>query len=510
MIERLERSEAVSGAGSIELTASAQAPARREFLTKGAVLAGIPLLSACASAESGTDAETMARLPRVGREPSGRVLIKGGTIVSLDAKVGDLLKGDILIEGKRIAAIGPSIDAADAADAAVIDASNTIVIPGFVDAHRHAWMAALRGLIPNVDIGRYMVQTHRNLAHHYRPDDIYIGNLMTSLGCLEAGITCILDNSHNSRTAAHSDAAIRGLVDAGIRAVHASGMPRVDAQWDKQWPKDVDRLRKQYFASDDQLVTLGMYADLNPELLAFARDRGLRVATELTAFAAKGLDDLGSRQLLGPWITFNHCSGVPESGWRYLRDSGAMVNICARSDAQYLIAEGLSPLQKALDHGLKPGLSVDGETSYSTSMFTEMTVVYMMQRAMAANRRFAKDDKAPAPITVRDVLGYATLNGAACAGLERKIGSLAPGKEADMILIRTDAGNTYPLNHAVATVVTFAEIANVDTVIVGGRVRKFRGKMLDVDLPRLRRELDASRAAIFERAGYKLDIFSNT
>ena len=508
MSERMEpeRSQAGLSGHELEPAAALEAPARRDFLARSTMVAGIPFLSSCATADGGADTQTLSRLPRSGREPSGRMLIKGGTIISLDPKVADLLKGDVLIEGKRIAAIGPSIEVADAT---VIDASNTVVIPGFVDAHRHSWMAALRGLIPNVDIGRYMVQTHRNLAHHYRPDDIHIGNLMTSLGCLEAGITCIIDNSHNSRTAAHSDAAIRGLVDAGIRAVHASGMPRVDAQWDKQWPKDVDRLRKQYFASDDQLVTLGMYADLNPELLSFARDRGLRIATELTAFAAKGLDDLGSRQLLGPWITYNHCSGVPESGWRYLRDSGAKVNICARSDAQYLIAEGLSPLQKALDHGLKPGLSVDGETSYSTSMFTEMTVVYMMQRAMAANRRFTKDEKAPAPITVRDVLGYATLNGAACAGLEAKIGSLALGKEADLILIRTDAGNTYPLNHAVATVVTFAEIANVDTVIVGGRVRKFRGKMLDVDLPRLRRELDASRAAIFERAGYKLDVFSN-
>ncbi len=508
MNERTEAAPVEAGSAEIaqEPAASIDEPARREFLTRSAMLAGVPFWSACATADGGTDAQTLARLPRLGREPSGRMLVKGATIISQDTKVGDLLKGDILIEGKRIAAIGPSIDAADAA---VIDASNTIVIPGFVDAHRHSWLAALRGLIPNADIGRYMGQTHRSLAQHYRPDDIYIGNLMTSLGCLEAGITCILDNSHNSRTAAHSDAAIRGLADAGIRAVHASGMPRVDAQWDKQWPKDVDRLRKQYFASDDQLVTLAMYADLNPELLAFARERGLRVATELTTSAGKALDDLGSRQLLGPWITYNHCSGIPESGWRYLRDSGAKVNICARSDAQYLIGEGLSPLQKALDHGLKPGLSVDGEASYSTSMFTEMSVVYMMQRAMVANRRFTKDEKAPAPITVRDVLGYATLNGAACAGLESKIGSLAPGKEADMILIRTDAGNTYPLNHAVATVVTFAEIANVDTVIVGGRVRKFRGKMLDVDMPRLRRDLDASRAAIFERGGYKLDVFSN-
>ena len=413
-----------------EAATSTADPERREFLTRGAMLAGVPFLSACATAEGGADAQTLGRLPRVSREPSGRMLIKGGTIISLDAKVGDLVKGDILIEGKRIAAFGPSIEAADAT---VIDASNTVVIPGFVDAHRHSWLAALRGLIPNADIGRYMGQTHRSLAQHYRPDDIYIGNLMTSLGCLEAGITFNPDNSHNSRTAAHSDAAIRGLVDAGIRAVHASGMPRVDALWDKQWPGDVDRLRKQHFASDDQLVTLAMYADLVPALLAFARERGLRVATELTAFAGKALEDLGGKQLLGPWITYNHCSGISEAGWRYLRDSGAQVNICARSDAQYLIGEGLSPLQKALDHGLKPGLSVDGETSYSTSMFTEMSVVYMMQRAMAANRRFMKDEKAPAPITVRDVLGYATLNGAACSGLERKIGSLVPGKEADLI-----------------------------------------------------------------------------
>ena len=470
---------------------------RRTFLKSSVALTA---LAGCATVAR--DDATLAQLGRTG--PSSRVLLKGGTIVSMDPKVGDLSRGDILIEGARIAAIGPSIDAGGAT---VIDAANTIVIPGFVDTHRHAWLAAVRGLLPNADLGNYMAQTHRRLAHFYTPEDMYIGNLMTSLGCLEAGITCLIDNSHNSRTAAHSDAAIKGLADAGIRAVHASGAAR-DGQWNRQWPADIDRLRKQYFTSEDQLLTLGMYADLSPELLAFARERGLRVSTELSGFAYKGFNEADGRKQLGPWMVYNHCTGLPDIAWRQLRDTGGRVNMCPRSDAQYLIGEGLTPIQKAIDAGLKPALSVDGETSYSTSMFTEMSMAFMMQRAMTANRRFAKDDKPPAPISVRDVLACATINGAECAGLEAKCGSLAPGKQADIVMIRTDGGNTFPLNHALATVVNFAEIANVDTVIVGGRVRKYRGKLVDVDAPKLQRELLASRDGIFARAGYKHDMFA--
>jgi cytosine/adenosine deaminase-related metal-dependent hydrolase len=137
----------------------------------------------------------------------------------------------------------------------------------------------LRRIIPNGDIGRYMATTHQGFALHYRPRDMYVGNLVTALGCIDAGITCIIDNSHNSRSPAHSDAAIQALFDAGIRAVHASGAPQ-NGTWDRQWPQDLERLQKQFFSSGDQLVTLRMFSGLDRANWAVARRLGLRITSE--------------------------------------------------------------------------------------------------------------------------------------------------------------------------------------------------------------------------------------
>ena len=121
---------------------------------------------------------------------------------------------------------------------------------------------------------------------------------------------------------------------------------------------------------------------------------------------------------------------------------------------------------------MRPGFSIDNEVSYGTDMFTEMRVAFNVQRAMATYRKVNGDAKAPALVSVRDVLECATAGGAACAGLLDKCGTLTPGKEADIVMIRTDDINLYPSNHAIGTVVSAADMRNIDTVIIGGRIRK--------------------------------------
>jgi cytosine/adenosine deaminase-related metal-dependent hydrolase len=351
-----------------------------------------------------------------------------------------------------------------------------------------------------------MATTHQGFARYYRPHDIYVGNLITALGCIDAGITCIIDNSHNSRSAAHSDAAVQALIDSGIRGVHASGAPQT-GDWDKQWPQDLVRLQKQYFSSDDQLVTLRMFSGMSRENWALARKLGLRITTESNA-AGKEFEEFWNEKLLGPDNTFNHCQNWPDVVWQRVKDSGGTVNVCPRSDAQYALGEGVSAFQKAIDHGMRPGLSIDNEVSYGTDMFTEMRVVFNIQRAMATYRKVNGDAKAPALVGVREVLECATVGGAACAGLLNKCGTLTPGKEADIVMIRTDDINVYPSNHALGTVVAAADTRNVDTVIIGGRVRKLRGRMTGVNMEKFRALADESRNYLFTKAGYKLDIFS--
>jgi cytosine/adenosine deaminase-related metal-dependent hydrolase len=290
--------------------------------------------------------------------------------------------------------------------------------------------------------------------------------------------------------------------------VHASGAPAA-GEWDRQWPQDVERLQKKFFASGDQLVTLRLFSAMSRENYAFARRLGIRITTESNA-AGPEFDQFLNEGLVRSDITFNHCQGWPDAVWQRVKESGATVNVCPRSDAQYGLGEGVFAFQKALDHGMRPGFSIDNEVSYGTDMFSEMRVAFNVQRAMAQYRRAHGDAKAPAPVGVRTVFECATAGGAACAGLLDRCGTLTPGKEADVVMIRTDDINLYPSNHALGTVVLAADTRNVDTVIVGGRIRKLGGRMQDVNMAQFRQMADESRNYLFGKAGYKLDILSNT
>src|SRR3984885_14062811 len=360
---------------------------------RGALKAGATLAAGAAVGGSLPEMAAADDLRRFDRQqsidPKSRILLKGGTIVSMDAKVGDLVKGDLLIEGSKISAIAPEINAPDAQ---VIDAKDTIIVPGFVDCHRHSWEGQLRLINPNSPtLADYMNATHLSFAKAYRPQDHYAGNFLTAIACIDAGITCVIDNSHNSRSAAHSDAAVEALFDSGIRAVHASGPPSA-GDWEHQWPQDLERLQKKYFTSADQLVTLRMFSGPNRDNWAFARKLGLRITSEFQGpQQAALLEPLARDKLVGPDNTFNHCGALPDATWQTFLDSGANLNVCPRSDSQYGLGEGICALQTAWNHGIKPGLSVDNETSYSSDMFTEMRVALYIQRAVAQNRKFMGD-----------------------------------------------------------------------------------------------------------------------
>ena len=487
------------------MTQDAPTFSRRTALKAGAGFAAAIAAARLPDAQAAEAVQRFARPQDV--NPRQRLLLKGGTIISMDPMVGDLARGDVLIEGKKIAAVGPNLAAAGAT---VIDAGNMILIPGLIDCHRHSWEGQLRRINPNAPtLADYSNATHLSFATHYRPQDMYVGGMITALGCIDAGITCVIDNSHNARSAAHSDAAVEALFDSGIRAVHASGAPQA-GDWEHQWPGDLARLQKKYFSSEDQLVTLRMFAGgPSRENWNLARQLSLRITTEFQGpQQAALLDPLWQEKLVRPDNTFNHCGALPERTWQILRESGANIDVCPRSDAQYALGEGISAYQHALDHGIKPGFSVDNETSYSSDMFAEMRTAMFMQRALVQNRRFGGEQNLPAPVNVRDVLECATVNGATCAGLSAKIGSIGPGKEADIVMIRADDINLYPSNNALGTVVQAADRSNVDTVIVGGRIRKAGGKIVGLDTWRLKRMVEESRSYLFAKVDYKEDLFA--
>lgn len=235
-----------------------------------------------------TSPAVLERLQRRSADPKRRILFTGATIVTMDPGLGVLHGADLLVEGEIIAAIGSDLNRDGAV---VVEASGTVLTPGFVDTHRHAWETQLRRIMPDVDdLGAYVMSTLAGYATVYRPEDMYVGTKLAALTAIDSGITCMLDFSHNSRTPEHSDAAVLGLIDAGVRGVHASMGPHF-GDWDKQWPGDLARLKEKYFASDDQLLSLRLAALATDEIagptLAYgtelartAKDLGIGVSVD--------------------------------------------------------------------------------------------------------------------------------------------------------------------------------------------------------------------------------------
>ncbi|MBV6760427.1 amidohydrolase family protein [Rhodococcus opacus] len=460
------------------------------------------------------------RLRAARSDPNSRILIRGATILSMDPHVGDFARGDVLIQGKKIIAVASSLeDAARNGNTITIDASGSIAVPGFQDTHRHCWQNQLRRLIPDCnDNGAYLDVTHHWLGHHYRPEDIYIGNLISALGALESGVTTILDLFHNPRTPEHSDAAIAAFQDVGIRGVHASCGP-LSGDWDNNWPSDLDRIRSQYFNTDDQLLSLRFatiggdfaaeHVRLDAAKIRLARQMGLPLISDgvLGEACSRRINEFAAEGLLGPDLTFIHCLDLDETAWKLIADNGVNVSIPTTSDAIIGISDTVPSIQKALDVGIKPGLSVDVEVTLTPDMFTQMRTLHAIQRMMIFSRRYAGETDLPEALRVRDVLELATVSGAKTNGNFDKSGTLTPGKEADLVLIGAEDFNTMPLNNAYGTVVSGADTSNVHTVFVAGSVKKFGGKLVGWNIADIRTKVHASRDHILTAGGFDLDIF---
>jgi 5-methylthioadenosine/S-adenosylhomocysteine deaminase len=486
---------------------------RRAFASAAVAAAAVApgVFQAPASAATGAPNDaTLSALVRSERDPKRRILLRGATIVTMDPAIGDFAKADLLIEGKRIAAIHPDLNAAaHDGNAIVIDAARTILIPGMIDCHRHAWEGQLRGLIPDSStIGQYMDGTHRDFAPHYRPQDMYAGNFITALGCIDAGITTMIDCSHNSRSAAHSDAAVRGLISSGMRAVHASGAP-VYGEWDHQWPADLTRLRRQFFSSEDQLVTLRIFSrGLVKDDWEAGKRLGLWVSMDGagTATSTQTLTEFKAAGLVDHTHTINHSYGLPAASWAIIREAGMPCNACVRSDSQWALGPARLGLQDALTNGMRPGLSIDNDSAYSTDMFAEMQVAFHLQRFLAHMAVVQGDSSPPVPLNVRDLLEFATVRGAENANLADKVGSLKPGKEADIVMIRAEDVNTMPLTNAVGTVVSYANASNVDSVFIAGNARKWRNVLVGHDIEKVRSLVHQSRDYLFAQSHVPLNV----
>ncbi len=437
--------------------------------------------------------------------PTDRTLIRGGTVLSLDADVGDFTVGDVLIEGGRIVAVGPALSNGEVE---LIDASGLIVMPGFVDSHRHIWEGLLRNIGTDVPLeGRtsYISFVLHKLAPAFRPEDAYVGNLVSALGAIDAGITTLLDWSHIQGSPAHTDAVIQALEDSGLRAVFAYGFPWW-GKWEERQPSWFVRAATEHFSTTDQLLTLALAAP-GPEFTDFevsrdhwklARETGARITTHV-GVGSYGQDakvqEMGEAGLLGPDTTYIHCTTLNDTEIQMIVDTGGTVSLA--SPVEMMMGHGMPPIQKFLDRGLRPSLSVDVETNVPGDMFNQMRSVLTLQRAIASAQ-------GKPPVSPREILGYATVEGARANGLDAKIGTLTPGKQADVILLRTDRMNVTPLNDPATAVVAGMDTSNVDTVMIAGRLMKRDGRLLHVDWPAVQRRAAESRDFVVAKSGFRL------
>jgi 5-methylthioadenosine/S-adenosylhomocysteine deaminase len=490
---------------------------RRDFLkastATGLAAAGLNLFATGpAAAQDGDEA------PRDSGRPGRRYLIRGGHVMSMDPAVGDFVQADVLVEGKRILAVEPGLKASGAG---VIDARGRIVMPGFVDTHHHQFETALRSFLadgllfndgkPHGGIN-YFEYILGKFAPVYRPQDVYINELFGSLSQLDAGVTTVHDISQIHHSPAHSDAAIKGIADSGRRAAFGY-FESAGAVPGNQYPDDARRIKKQYFSSDDQLITMTMGGEIYlpgfGKAWAIGRELKLQVVAHIVGSFGMGptFDDLAAHNRFGPDNLFIHMTGMSDMSWQKVKDAGAGVSLAVPIEMN--MRHGMPPILKTLAIGIQPSLSVDVECTLTADMFTQMRTTMALQRAFVNQMALDMGNPPDLPelLTTRDVLRFATVEGANDLRLGHKIGTLTPGKEADIILLDAEAINVAPLNVVPGAVVSLMERTNVETVIVAGKVRKWKGRLLDVNLRRLRRELEDSRDYLFDTAGIPQDLF---
>jgi 5-methylthioadenosine/S-adenosylhomocysteine deaminase len=425
------------------------------------------------------------------------MLIRGGTVLTVDPELGDLPRGDVLVQDDRIVAVGRDLSADGAL---VIDATNMIVMPGLVDTHRHLWQSATRQIAADWTLGQYAERMLGVIGPRFTAEDVYIADLMGALECLNGGVTTVLDWSHIMNTPDHADAAVRGLADSGMRAVFAYGSPKSPAtQW---YASDLTRVASTYFASQDQLLTLAL-ASLGPEFssleetvddIRLARD--LSIPTSLHVGAGmlgqkRAITQMAEAGLLGPDIVYVHCNTCTDQELRLIAESGGHASISPRVEMQ--MGHGYPATGRLVAAGVQPSLSVDVVSGVGGSLFAEMRGTLEAERGWQNHMALTRGEwPGELALSTRDVVRMATLEGARTLGMEDRIGSLTPGKQADIVLLRVDVPNLNLINHLPAAV-TLSDSENVDTVFVAGRPVKMAGRMLSHDMRSLQGTLSASR-----------------
>lgn len=469
---------------------------RRSVLKSAAALAG-------ALGLQGTVPE-----PAEAQAQGGPILIRGGLVMSMDPAVGDINGGDVLIDGGAIKAVGPNLSAPNAQ---VIDARAKLVLPGFVDGHRHAWMTHLRALMVPAPWSDLIVKTMQRI---YRPEDAYVGTLLGSVDSLNAGITTMFDFAHTMFNDEFPDAVYRGLRESGVRAVWGFALPHLPVNVAAL--DGARRAYRKYFSSGPTqgLVTfaMGMRAGNQSVVQTYGPEVGdpwqnvqhdIRLARELKVgrlhFHAISVTQLHEAKLLGPDMCFVHPGPMSDAEVKMVADSGGTVVFtpAAGADSQ--------PCQRFLRAGIPLGLGIDDGPGIRTDFFLAMKALLKNDRNFE-RQRARKEGVEPTLLTHRQVLEAATIGGARTVGLEDKVGSLTPGKRADVILLDLD-NIVFPRDEdPLPAVLSAAQAGDISWVLVDGQIRKREGRLVGVDRARLQTVVQSSYEYLTRKANLPANV----
>ena len=423
---------------------------------------------------------------------ASRTLISGATVITMDEKLGDLAGADLLVEDDRIAAIEPHGRLARQ-DVEVVDAKNCIIIPGLVNTHMHTWQTALRGIASNWTLLEYFKKMHAGLATVFQPEDMYIANLVGSLNQLNGGTTTLVDWCHGNRTAAHNDGAIDALLESGIRAFFFHGTPKPDPKpgekgfWEIPHPRaELERLAKHRIKG---LVSLGAailgphYSTLDVSMHDFnmAEDFGIIASMHQGGGPPRspdGWQKLEQAGLLGRDVNIVHGQGLSDEQLSRFVSFG--VSFSVTPESEMIQGHGYPITGRLRKLGYRPSLGIDLESAISGDMLTAARVALNLQRSMD-NAEY-RQEKGTIPdtstITTREALSWITIDGARMLCMDDQIGSLKPGKQADLVVISTIGINMQPVNDPVSAVIMQANLSNIDSVMVAGQWKKRSGKLL--------------------------------
>jgi cytosine/adenosine deaminase-related metal-dependent hydrolase len=436
------------------------------------------------------------------------IVLRGGTVLTMDPGRRVLGGQDLLVTGDRIAAIGPGLDVPEGT--VEIDATGGIVMPGMIDTHRHMWQTAMRGYGADWTLTQYFVWYYLEWGKAFRPEDVYAGNLLSALEALDAGVTTTVDWSHGLRTVDHADAAVDALQAVPGRFVLAYGnIQQAPAEWTAapEFRDFVSRRR-------DDLLGFQMAFDVTgdpafPEKPAFevARELGAPVTTHAGVWGATnddGIRLMHEHGFMTPESVYVHAATLSADSYHRIAATGGSVSVSTESEQS--AGQGYPPTWALRLHGIPVSLSMDTSVWWSGDLFSAMRTTLGADRSREHFEAHAKGDTIThASLRAEQVVEWATLGGARALGRDAELGSLEVGKKADVVLIRNEHSPVmFPLLNPYGHVALQAQRGDVDTVLVGGRLVKRAGRLVDVDLAAARatveRTVEHLRSTLGEEA----------